>query len=292
MGTAKQSVLITGCSQGGIGSALVLEFQSRGLHVFATARHLSKMDHLLNMPNVTLIRLDVTDEASIEAAVTQVRARTGKLDYLVNNSGAQHIAPVLDTNLAMAKSIFDVNVFGVLLMSQAFASLLIAANGCIVNVCSISGHVLAPWMGIYQASKAATEMLSETMRLELQPVGVRVVSLVTGAVDTNIMKGSTTVSLASTSPYKVESVEAAMRKLAGPNDGIKRVPAANFAKVVVSDVLAGAAGKIWRGPMAGTIRFGSSFLPASILVSSHCPAWPGCFTYFFIANLIASRIKL
>lgn len=264
----KQSVLITGCSKGGIGSALVTEFQSRGLHVFATARDLAKMNHISTLKNVTLIRLDVTDEASIEAAVARVRAVTGRLDYLVNNSGAQHVAPILETKLAVAKSIFDVNFFGVLLMSQAFAPLLIATkNGCIVNVCSISGHVHAPWMGVYQASKAAVEMLSETMRLELQPLQVRVVSLVTGAVDTNIMKGSTTVSLASTSPYKVGSVEAAMNKLTRPDDGIKRVPAADFARAVVSDVLAGVAGKIWRGPMAGTIRFGSGFLPTSILVS-------------------------
>ncbi|OAA81448.1 NADPH-dependent 1-acyldihydroxyacetone phosphate reductase [Akanthomyces lecanii RCEF 1005] len=247
----KQSVLITGCSKGGIGSALVTEFQSRGLHVFATARDLAKMNHISTLKNVTLICLDVTDEASIEAAVARVRAVTGRLDYLVNNSGTQHVAPVLETKLAVAKSIFNVNFFGVLLMSQAFAPLLIATkNGCIVNVCSISGHVHAPWMGVYQASKAAVEMLSETMRLELQPLQVRVVSLVTGAVDTNIMKGSTTVSLASTSPYKVGSVEAAMNKLTRPDDGIKRVPAADFARAVVSDVLGGAAGKIWRGPMA------------------------------------------
>lgn len=266
MDGTRQSVLITGCSQGGIGSALVLEFQSRGLHVFATARDLSKMKHLANVPNVTLIRLDVTDQTSIDAAAAQVCAAVPKLDYLINNSGAQHIAPVLETSVTVAKSIFDVNVFGVLLMSQAFAPLLIAARGCVVNVCSISGHVHAPWMGVYQASKAAAEMMSETMRLELQPLGVRVVSMVTGAVDTNIMKGSTTVRLADTSPYKVTSVEAAMAKLAGPDDGIKRVPTADFARVVVGDVLAGAAGKIWRGPMAGTIRFGSSFLPTSMLV--------------------------
>lgn len=87
------------------------------------------------------------------------------------------------------------------------------------------------------------------------------------------MIGSTTVSLASTSLYKVESVETAMKKLTGPNDGIKRVPAADFARAVLGDVFAGAAGKLWRGPMTGTIRLGSSFLPTGILVSPLISAW-------------------
>lgn len=267
MVASEKSVLITGCSKGGIGSALAAEFQGRGLHVFATARSLSKMDHLSNLPNVSLLCLDVTDAASIEAAAAQVRAATGRLDYLVNNAGTQHVAPVLETSLEEARAIFDVNFFGVMLTARSFLPMLLASKGSIVNICSISGHVHAPWMGIYQASKAAAEMLSETMRLELQPLGVRVVSLVTGAVDTNIMSGSTMVSLEDSSPYKVDSVERAMKNLTGPEDGIKRVAAIDFARVVAGDVLGGATGKIWRGPMAGTIRFGSSFLPASILVS-------------------------
>ncbi|OAR01173.1 hypothetical protein LLEC1_04388 [Akanthomyces lecanii] len=121
------------------------------------------MDHIATMTSVTLIRLHVTDEASSEAAVARVRAVKGRLDYLVSNSGTQHVAPALETDLAVAKSIFD---------------------AC---------HAL--WMDVYQASKAAVDILNETMLLELHLLQVRVVSSVTGAFDTNIIKGPTTVSL-------------------------------------------------------------------------------------------------
>lgn len=263
----KKSVLITGCSQGGIGSALAIEFQKRGLHVFATARTLKRMDHLKDLPDVTLIHLDVTDQASMTAASEQVKAIAGgKLDYLINNSGAQHVAPVIDTDIQIAKGIFDVNVFGVLLMVKTFSPQLLAARGCIVNICSVSGYVYAPWMGLYQASKAATEMLSETMRLELQPLGVRVISLVTGAIATNIMTGASVADLPESSPYKVESVEAAIVKMTSAKDGIKRTPADEYAKMVVNDTLGGSSGRIWRGQMAGMVNFMNKLIPASIIV--------------------------
>ncbi|KAK1638010.1 NADPH-dependent 1-acyldihydroxyacetone phosphate reductase [Colletotrichum phormii] len=261
-----QSVLITGCSAGGIGSELALEFQRRGLRVFATARTPSKMDHLASLPNVTLLQIDVTDQSTIDAAAAKVRSLTGgKLNYLINNSGAQHVAPVLETGLAEAQALFDVNFFGVLRVTQAFAPLLIAATGCVVNLCSISGHLHTPWMGVYQASKAAAEMLSETMRLELRPLGVRVISLVTGAVDTNIMTAASKVELSKASPYKVKAVEEAMAKLTSGNDGIKRTPADEFAKKVVDDVLDGASGRLWRGQMAGMISVMTKVMPSSML---------------------------
>ncbi len=88
----KKSVLITGCTEGGIGFALAKEFQSRGLHVFATARSPSKMAALEKLPDVTLLSLDVTSTGSISAVVDAVSAATGgKLDYLVNNSGVVYL---------------------------------------------------------------------------------------------------------------------------------------------------------------------------------------------------------
>ncbi|PQE19322.1 hypothetical protein CJF31_00009412 [Rutstroemia sp. NJR-2017a BVV2] len=144
--TAK-SVLITGCSAGGSGSALAEVFQKRGLHVFATARTLSKMSHLNDLPNVTLLELDVTSSQSIAAALEAVKTQTdGKLDYLVNNAGQSMVMPALDADIEEAKKLFDVNFWGVIAMTQAFAPLVIAAKGTVVNICSISGYVNAPWM--------------------------------------------------------------------------------------------------------------------------------------------------
>lgn len=108
-----KSVLITGCSAGGIGSALLESFQERNLQVFATARSLSKMSHLSKLPNVILLTLDVTSPSDITTAVEYVKSKTaGSLDYIVNNSGVSYICPTLDVDIIDAKAMFDVNFWG------------------------------------------------------------------------------------------------------------------------------------------------------------------------------------
>ena len=143
-----ESVLITGCSDGGIGSALAIAFQARGLRVFATARNTSKMAALSSLSNVILLTLDVTNSVQIAAAVKVVEGETGGvLDYLVNNAGRNHFMPMMDENAEIAKAIFDTNVWGSLAVTQAFIPLLIKAKGTVVHNTSISGYVNVPWMG-------------------------------------------------------------------------------------------------------------------------------------------------
>ena len=143
-----KSVLITGCSAGGIGFALVEAFQKRNLHVFATARDPSKMSQLDKIPNVTLLSLDPTSPASVQTAVETVRAQTGgTLDYLVNNAGQTTIMPTLDFDIETAKEMYDINVWGMVRVTQEFAPLLVAAKGTLVSIGSISTSVITPWMG-------------------------------------------------------------------------------------------------------------------------------------------------
>lgn len=156
-----KTVLITGTSAGGIGSALAQAFQKRGLHVFATARDASKIDHgLAELPNVSLLTLDVTSSSSISAAVAAVRAHTsagdgrhgghhGSLDYLVNNAGAGQVAPFLDVELEEARRVFEVNFWGVLAVTQAFAPLLVEARGAVVNVGSVAAEAWNPYESEY-----------------------------------------------------------------------------------------------------------------------------------------------
>lgn len=144
----KGSVLITGCSDGGIGSGLALVFQERGYHVFATARNLDKTSALKNLPNVTLLKLEVTDASHIQAVKDAVSAHTGgTLSYLINNAGRNHFMPLLDEDINAAKMIFETNVWGPLAITQAFAPLLIKAKGTLVNITSIAGHGALPTMG-------------------------------------------------------------------------------------------------------------------------------------------------
>jgi short-subunit dehydrogenase len=145
---APKTVLITGSSVGGIGHALVLAFQKRGFTVFATARSLKKMTDLETLPNMHLIALDVTSPRSIAAAVKEVETQTGgKLDVLVNNAGVQYVMPLLDVDVEVGKSIFEVNYWAVVRMTQAFSDMLISAKGTIVNVGSAAGVLHLPFQG-------------------------------------------------------------------------------------------------------------------------------------------------
>ena len=155
----QKSVLITGCSAGGIGSALAETFQERGYHVFATLRNLAKVSPRLsaeaaktgenNSSGVTILQLDVLSPDSIAAAVASVKAATGGrgLDVLVNNSGQAQILPALDTDTDEARKIFDLNFWAPLAMVQAFAPLLIEAGGCLVNNASVSAYMPMPFSG-------------------------------------------------------------------------------------------------------------------------------------------------
>lgn len=142
----QKTVLITGCSDGGIGSALAKAFQSHGLRVFATARTVSKMTSLENLPSVTLLSLDVTSSASINAAVDAVTKQTnGTLDYLINNAAINQYSPALDIDIGEAKKMFDTNYWGALEVTQKFAPLLLAKKGTIVSISSISAHANIPY---------------------------------------------------------------------------------------------------------------------------------------------------
>ena len=147
MTMGSKSVLITGCSRGGIGFALGESFQRQGFRVFASARTLSKMSPLEELPNVSLLALDVTSSSSIAAAVKTIESETGgKLHCLVNNAGYLYVMPALDVDLVEAKRVFDVNLWGALAMIKAFGPFLSAAKGSIINISSMSGCFGVPWM--------------------------------------------------------------------------------------------------------------------------------------------------
>jgi 1-acylglycerone phosphate reductase len=146
--TSKETVLITGCSDDGIGYGLALQFQQKGYHVFATARDVSKMSKLKDLENVTLLQLDVVEASHITAAVEAVtKATGGSLNYLISNAGRNHFMPILDEDIDTIKGLFDINVFGPIALTKAFAPLVIKAKGVIAFITSISGYLNIPYMG-------------------------------------------------------------------------------------------------------------------------------------------------
>ncbi|KAJ4287148.1 hypothetical protein N0V90_012546 [Kalmusia sp. IMI 367209] len=250
----KKSVLITGCSTGGIGSAMAKIFLERGFYVFATVRDPSAAADLTQLSNVEILELDVTDPQTISRCKDVVAQRTGgKLDVLVNNAGVESVSPLLDVDMAEAKKIYDVNVWGPLSMVQAFAPLLIEAKGIISYQSSIDAVLSMVWAGIFASSKAAGARISETLRLELEPLGVRVVTVMCGSADTPMFgKPSGRMKLSETSHYYNVQETAYKERLDHQSKAMK---VHVLADKLVKDILGGAKGKIWHGAFAPLVRF-------------------------------------
>ncbi|KAH8882251.1 putative hydroxybutyrate dehydrogenase [Thozetella sp. PMI_491] len=264
---AQKSVLVTGCSPGGIGYAIAQEFQRRGLLVFATARNTPDISSLSELPNVQLLALDVTSPSTIASAVEQVKHRTGgRLDFLFNNSGQQYYMPALDVDIEAGKRMFDVNFWGVLRMVQAFSPLLVEAKGTVVEMGSVAGLFSVPFMSVYDASKAALHSLDSAMRVELAPLGVKVLTIMAGAVKTSLMKKSPEMKLPPASRYLPIEKDLSDRA-AGTGDDFSLMQPGVFAQQVVHDVLKGATGKIWRGSYSTTTRYAVALLGDSVMVS-------------------------
>ncbi|KAF6240115.1 hypothetical protein HO173_001725 [Letharia columbiana] len=252
----KKTVLITGCSTGGIGWAMAKNFHQRGFYVFAVARNPSKTADLAELSDIEILELDVTVPKTIAHCKEIVAKRTGgRLDVLVNNAGVEFNSPLLDTDVAEAKRLYDVNVWGPLAMVQAFAPLLIEAKGVVFNQSSIDGALNMVWAGIFASSKSAVARMSETLRVELEPLGVRVVTSMCGSADTPMFgKPGGPMDLPETSYYHGIQ-DAAWKERMDHQRQATNVDV--LAEKLVKDILGGARGVIWHGAFAPSVRWAS-----------------------------------
>jgi short-subunit dehydrogenase len=178
------TVLISGCSSG-IGLALAREFASRGCRVFATARNPEVIEHL-KKEGIKIGALDVTDQRSIDGCVAEVIAKAFKIDVLINSAGYALIGPVIDLAMEDLRQQFETNVIGLAALTKAVAPHMIArGSGLIVNMSSVSGICATPFAGAYCATKAAVALLSDSLRVELAPFGIAVVTVQPGAIKSN-----------------------------------------------------------------------------------------------------------
>ncbi|KAH7912907.1 hypothetical protein BJ138DRAFT_1060194 [Hygrophoropsis aurantiaca] len=203
MSDSRNVVLVTGCSQGGIGFYLCERFAERGCVVYATSRRLESMKGF-NHPNIRTLSLDVTSDESVEYAIGKVLEDMGKIDILVNNAGALAIGPLLDVSMEQVKAAFDTNTFSVLRVAKTvIPSMISRRHGLIVNIGSIAGEIPTPWNGLYCAAKAALHSLSKVLAMECQPFGVDVMLVAPGGVRSNIaVNQAATLELAPNSIYK------------------------------------------------------------------------------------------
>lgn len=274
--TEKQKVLITGCSDSSLGSALAIAFHAAGLEVYATARDTNKMQALKNYDNIHLLRLDIQSNESIAECVNQVPA----LDILVNNAGGGYNMPLVDVGLSEAKNLFEMNLWGALAVTQAFMPRLLAsASGSgsgtgtgtgkkpiIVNHTSCASVCPVPFQGIYNASKAALASLSETLRLELEPFDIKVVELKSALVESQFHSNiaGKEAKLPSDSIYAPALPELQRSIRGGIYDGAVHMPAAEWAEGVVSDLLNSECVAVWRGTKAFLVRL-AGVLPRSVM---------------------------
>jgi len=184
----QQAVLVTGASSG-IGRAIAEHLAAEGYFVFAGARKQADIDALNNIENVHAVRLDVTVADEINSAVATVRAQGMGLYGLVNNAGVLITGPVSDADIDRVQWLFDVNVYGVMRVTQAFAPLIIESQGRIINMGSISGNLAPEFLGPYAMSKHAIEAYSDSLGAGMQRFGVSVSVVAPGDYTSEIWKG-------------------------------------------------------------------------------------------------------
>ncbi len=163
--------IVTGAS-GGIGEATARALQAAGYRVFGTYRR----PPATKLAGVDYLGCDVTSDEAVATTVAQVLAQAGRIDLLVNNAGVGLIAGAEESSLQQAKSLFDVNLFGVIRTTKAvLPTMRRQGSGRIVNISSVMGLIPAPFMALYAASKHALEGYSESLDHEVRATGVRVV---------------------------------------------------------------------------------------------------------------------
>jgi NAD(P)-dependent dehydrogenase (short-subunit alcohol dehydrogenase family) len=183
----REIVVVTGASTG-IGAATARELARRGFHVLAGVRRGADAD-ALRATNLEPIMLDITNEVEIATLVKLITDDPERrpLRALVNNAGIGVNAPVEALPLAEWRRLFDVNLFGHVAMMQALLPALIESSGIVVNISSVGGKVALATYGPYAGSKFALEAVSDALRREVEPLGVKVVVVEPGAVTTEML---------------------------------------------------------------------------------------------------------
>ncbi|MBV9278657.1 MAG: SDR family oxidoreductase [Chloroflexi bacterium] len=205
----KPTAAVTGASRG-IGRATALELARRGYRVFALARAEDDLARLAADArqaglDIEPLILDVADAESRERAVAAIREMTAGygLDVLVNNAGHGQIGPIEEIPPDRMRRQFEVNVLGLLAFTQPFLpAMRERRRGRIVNLSSAAGRIVTPFMGAYCASKFALEAISDALRLELSPFGVRVILIEPGPIRTAFGEAAASMRVQSpSSPY-------------------------------------------------------------------------------------------
>lgn len=182
--TRHDPVLISGCSSG-IGAATAEALVRAGHTVYATARRTETLADL-EAAGCHALELDVTSEDSMIAAVNAVEADHGKVGTLINNAGYAEYGPIEETDLERVRTMFETNVFGLARLTQlVLPAMRRSRSGRIVNIGSMGGRITFPVGGFYHATKYAVEAISDALRVEVRPFGIKVILVEPGLIRTS-----------------------------------------------------------------------------------------------------------
>ena len=180
----KKVILITGASSG-IGYNAALRLAEQGHKVYGAARRVELLEQLRER-GVVPIRMDVTDEASMVDGVNSIIDAEGHIDVLINNAGYGYMGAIENVTIAEAKRQLEVNVFGLARLTQLVLPYMRKQHsGRIINTSSVAGKAVIPFGGWYNVSKYSVEALSDALRIEVKPFGIKVCLIEPGGIKTD-----------------------------------------------------------------------------------------------------------
>ena len=192
--TDQKVAIVTGSSSG-IGYETALLLARNGFRTYATMRNLEKAKAISDISKseklaLHTIKLDVTDEKSVNEAIKTIKSDAGRIDVLVNNAGYGLTGSLEDLSMSEIKEQYETNVFGLIRVTQAVLPIMREQkSGIIVNISSIGGKMAIPLQSPYHGTKFAVEGLSESIAYELEPFGIKIVIIEPGAIKTNFDTG-------------------------------------------------------------------------------------------------------
>ncbi|MGC1582075.1 MAG: SDR family oxidoreductase [Candidatus Acidiferrales bacterium] len=197
--SSSSTVLVTGGTEG-LGRATALMLADVGYRVFAGGRNAQRRAALdleakdRDLPLATL-EMDVTDDDSVNHAVSEIEQQAGPVEILINNAGIAIAAPMEEISLADLHKLFETNYFGLVRVSQrVLPGMRERRRGRIINMSSVAGKIASPMFGPYSSSKHAVEAASDAMRLELMPFGIHVAIVEPGYIPSNMENAATELS--------------------------------------------------------------------------------------------------
>ena len=265
----KRTVLITGCSDGGLGAALAIKYVKAGWRVFASARNTAKLQET-SAAGIESVQLDVLSDGSISQAVATVSKLTGgSLDTLVLNAGGTYTMPLMDTDLRRMRYMYELNVFSNVALTQQFVPLLLKSKHGAMIVChtSAASLIVAPMQGVYDSAKAAMGMVAQTLHLELAPFGIKVVEIKSGTVKSHFYDNKDVAKLPPNSIYNIARGEIETSPImSGHSDSSQVGDRYEWADHVIKNLLKTNPPRlVWAGHMAWLVPILTTFFPTSFM---------------------------